>query len=178
MELLGKTGRVRAGALDVRESTVSQWRKGDVMPDDQNLASLARELTVTPQWLRYGDEPATETPAGDAISPLELRGYAIAVRDMLASAQAAQQRLIDGLAKLGSTPLPAGLTREEVAEDVRIANEIDDSKLSADGVRKAIGKARTPEAALTNVLVAAQRSEKTGNTATGSTPRDRKRASG
>jgi transcriptional regulator with XRE-family HTH domain len=45
-----------AEALGVHAGTVSKWRSGLQMPDDEQLAKLARFLGKTVIWLRYGDD--------------------------------------------------------------------------------------------------------------------------
>lgn len=41
----------------VKYEAVRKWLEGVTMPDQGNLARLARILRVTPQWLQSGQEP-------------------------------------------------------------------------------------------------------------------------
>jgi len=92
------TGIALSDLLDVTENTISEWRKASFAPEGDRLDKLAAALGVTAQWLVYGDRPAS---ANAALNQGELRGYAIAVRDMLENARILQQRVIDGLDAFG-----------------------------------------------------------------------------
>ncbi len=87
-------GKDLAEALSVSPNTVTDWRNGAYLPEGERLTKLAKALSVTDRWLIYGDRP---TAVAEGLSTSELRGYAIAVRDMLENARILQQRVIDGL---------------------------------------------------------------------------------
>lgn len=57
--------------LGVAPSTVGRWERDERVPREDALAQIARALSVTPAWLRYGVEPPSteeseeETPVQD-----------------------------------------------------------------------------------------------------------------
>jgi len=105
MRRKGMQGKVLAPLVGVVPGTISEWRAGKFVAEGDNLDALAGALGVTSEWLRHGDRQA-----GAALSASELRGYAIAVRDMLESARVSQQRIIDGLGSLAARPQPIATT--------------------------------------------------------------------
>lgn len=118
MRALGLTGRALAHAFDVREQTVSEWRRGSYRPDGRRLAELAAVLGVPPEALRSDDRstPLTESHHSADFKAGQFAGQAQAIRNMLAAALRETDGLLAGLASWGTTA-PREVLDEAIRRD-------------------------------------------------------------
>ena len=57
--VLARRFNLRHGGEPVSAQAVRKWLEGEAIPTQERLLVLARWLKVSPQWLRFGEEPAT-----------------------------------------------------------------------------------------------------------------------
>jgi transcriptional regulator with XRE-family HTH domain len=71
---------LRAGGLVVTVPGVRKWLLGDAFPTQEKLNILAKWLAVSPQWLRFGDDPVEDSPVVKHADVI-LRGEAVLLGD-------------------------------------------------------------------------------------------------
>lgn len=120
-EAAGKTQVQVQSALGLGKIALSEYENGKTAPSEDVLERLGEHYGVPVAVLRYGED-VLQSAGADYWA-----GYADAILGILEDAAARQRRLVQGL-RGKSTPLAGGLTREEIAEHVRIADAVDDAK--------------------------------------------------
>lgn len=82
LDELGITGRTLSQRMGVREATVTSWRNGSALPEEENIERLAKELRLSPQSLRQdelvGGAPSVDTD--DAVLRVLIDGQREQVR--------------------------------------------------------------------------------------------------
>ena len=113
----GLTQAVIAERIGVAVGTVTAWERGYQQPEGDNLLALARELRVSPRWIRDGVEDAP-APEPDAYAA-ELEGALDEIGEVLDRVRAKRRRR--GESALRSQQL-AREAREASTEERRAGN--------------------------------------------------------
>jgi transcriptional regulator with XRE-family HTH domain len=87
MDELPITGRALASLMEVREQTVSEWRKGSYRPEGADLLRLADLLKVSPETLRRDDGGAKMVREGAPQSQADAQRSADYWRGVLFAAE-------------------------------------------------------------------------------------------
>lgn len=119
-----------AALVGVDPATVSQWRTDKFPPSDENLAALARALSVEASWLRYGarrdkGDRSHERPI-DLPRQLQLMALDFEREALEAGADAAFMRYVrssfrdpDYVALFGGGPDESPMTADEARDEMK-----------------------------------------------------------